>query len=300
MLSYQPSFFTATQPLTSELFSQLIISTEVVNTIKQVRQLKQKAHEVQTLINVNPVDCSMNQDLNDERNELEKQAAKVKRQLPKIVWQAYFDESTSKKGLTGRWRKQSASHLNGLFMLDIDHIVDPKETYFQWVRDHHNVANDNVTADMVKQWAAALGILLVHITPSGYGLRIVAIAQMDGNLADNQHRLANLLNVECDESCKDASRLSFCPSFDDILYINNGKLFNYDNPDYDEKWGSQYRGNNSQPSRRAAAGNGNGAAAGNGVAAPAIGQAGGANHPVDGKDGSKPLETLTNYYGASY
>ena len=300
MLSYQPSFFTATEPLTSELFSQLIFSDKVVNNIKQVRQLKASAQEAQTLIEANPNDCEMNEVLKKQQKDFEKQAASLKRQLPKIIWQATFEETTSKKGFKGRWRKQSAAHLNGLFMLDVDHIVDPKETYFQWVRDHHNVANDNVTADMVKQWAAALGILLVHITPSGHGIRIVGIARMAGNLSDNQHWLASILKVECDESCKDASRLSFCPSFNDILYINKEKLFTYDNHDYDEKWGSQYRGNNSQPSHRAAASNGNGAPAGHGVAAPTIGQAGGTDHPVDAKDGKQPVEILTDYYGTKY
>ena len=139
MLSYQPSFFTATEPLTSELFSQLIISDKVVNNIKQVRQLKASAQEAQTLIEANPNDCEMNEVLKKQQKDFEKQAASLKRQLPKIIWQATFEETTSKKGFKGRWRKQSAAHLNGLFVLDVDHIENPIELFQSWI--HPSDAN---------------------------------------------------------------------------------------------------------------------------------------------------------------
>ena len=273
MLSYQSSFFKATEPLTSEIFSQLIISDKVVNTTAEVRRLKQSAYEEQTIADSLPPDDPHAKSALAFKEAYDQRAASEKRKLPKIVWQATFDETTSKKGLTGRWRKQSAAHLNGLFMLDVDHIENPIELFQSWIhpsdadvpdvrldlkssRSEYKHLQCDESALRIKnpdtqcgritnpteQWAAELGILLVHVTPSGHGLRFVAIAQMDGNLSDNQHRLASLLGVECDESCKDASRLSFCPSFNDILYINKEKLFSYENKEYDEKWGPTYRG----------------------------------------------------------
>lgn len=214
MLCYQPDFFSPTEELTADRFARMVVSDAVVKTIQEVRQL-----------------------LRDGQTEA---AQKRKRTLPKIVWQATFQETASKRGYRGRWRKQAASRLNGLFMLDVDHVEQPR----------------TAIADMLaktghpdlRTMAEALGILLVHVTPSGHGLRLVAKADPQaGNLADNQHRLSSLLGVSCDEACKDASRLSFCPGFEDILYINKTELFNYDNPEYDEKFGPQYRGRNSQP-----------------------------------------------------
>ena len=39
--------------------------------------------------------------------------AALKRKLPAFIFQATFDETTSKAGKIGRWRKQSATRLTG-------------------------------------------------------------------------------------------------------------------------------------------------------------------------------------------
>ena len=49
------------------------------------------------------------------------------------------------------------------------------------------------------------------------------------------------LEVTIDSGCKDSSRLSYVPKWDEILYINEEELFSYDNPAYDEKYGKAYR-----------------------------------------------------------
>ena len=48
--------------------------------------------------------------------------ASLKRKLPAFIFQATFDETTSKSGKTGAWRKQSATRLTGLVVMDIDHV----------------------------------------------------------------------------------------------------------------------------------------------------------------------------------
>ncbi|MCR5159149.1 MAG: hypothetical protein K6D37_08510 [Prevotella sp.] len=237
MLCYQPDFFSPTQELTSDGFSQLIVSDLVVKTISEVRQKLSEA------------------DLAASRGEdprpLLDAAQKAKRRLPKIVWQATFDETVSKKGNRGRWRKQSACRLNGLFMIDVDHVQQPEEIFHSWWKPvMENILEDGAfhqNGEAIAKWADSLGIVLVHVTPSGHGLRVVAKATMDGNLSDNQHRLASLLGVEADEACKDASRLSFCPGFEDILYMNANELFNYENPAYDHTFGPDYRRGDSSP-----------------------------------------------------
>ena len=147
--------------------------------------------------------------------------AALKRKLPAFIFQATFDETESKAGKVGRWRKQSATRLTGLVVMDVDHIDDP----LGLVNEKLEMSNE--------KWAA-LGVLLVYITPSGKGLKIVFKARHDwGNLIDNQHAMAKVLGVEVDESCKDASRMSFICKETDIMYLDK-ELFTYEDKEYDE------------------------------------------------------------------
>ena len=134
--------------------------------------------------------------------------AQLKRKLPAFIFQATFDETESAKGKVGRWRKQAATRLTGLVVMDVDHVES----------EELRVKSEEFAAADFKQRAAELGILLIYITPSGHGLKIVFKARTDwGNLIDNQHRMAEMLGVEVDESCKDASRMSFICKESDIL-----------------------------------------------------------------------------------
>lgn len=167
------------------------------------------------------------------------QAKKKKDSLPGCLYQTkevLVSEGKSKfnKGKTGRWRLQSQCVLNGLVMCDFDHVSkDPRQVY-EDIKAKHDFEE--------------LGIVLFFITPGGEGLKSVSIADINYNLVDNQKRLASTLGltIKIDKSCKDSSRLSYIPKWDDILYINEEKLFGYDNPLYDEKYGKQYREGNSQ------------------------------------------------------
>ena len=161
--------------------------------------------------------------------------AALKRQLPAFIFQATFDETTSKAGKTGQWRKQSATRLTGLVVMDIDHIDSPLTLYQGWV-------------EKGLDWKA-LGIELIYITPSGKGLKIVFKARLEwGNLIDNQHAMAKVLGVEVDESCKDASRMSFICKETDILYLDN-ELFTYENKEFGERYDKEYRDGHSAAER---------------------------------------------------
>ena len=160
--------------------------------------------------------------------------ASLKRKLPAFIFQATFDDTTSAKGRTGAWRKQAATRLNGLVVMDLDHIESPLTLYQGWV-------------DRGLDWKQ-LGILLIYITPSGKGLKIVFKARLDwGNLISNQHQMAHLLgdDVVVDEACKDASRMSFICKETDILYINK-EIFEYENKEYAERYTALYRDGRSQ------------------------------------------------------
>ena len=161
--------------------------------------------------------------------------ASLKRKLPAFIFQATFDETTSKTGKTGAWRKQAATRLTGLVVMDVDHLES----------EELRVKSEEFAAADFSQKAKNLGILLIYITPSGHGLKIVFKARKEwGNLIDNQHAMAKLLGVEVDESCKDASRMSFICKESDILFIDK-ELFTYENKDFAEKYEPEYRANHS-------------------------------------------------------
>ena len=143
-----------------------------------------------------------------------------------------FDETETGRGVPFCHRRLADCHLNGLVMLDIDHVENPMDIWYK-LRDNE---------ELMKR------VALVHITSSGFGARIVFTADIkDGNLADNQIVFAQKLGYQPDESCIDATRNSFSPKEEDILYINEELLFNYYNEDFDKKFTPQYRDKKTQP-----------------------------------------------------
>ena len=192
-----------TKVCTKEDFYKVVSSERVINKIAEFRKLKAEGR-------------------NDE-------ADAKKRSLPIFIYQATFDETESKNGKKACWRKQQAAQLNGLVMLDIDHVENPVHIF----------------GKMPKEWfedGAKNQVMLVHITPSGKGLRVVFKADSEiGDLSANQHHLAKLLGVEPDEACKDASRASFAPQQEEILFINDA-IFEYQNEEFDKRFGEVYRG----------------------------------------------------------
>ena len=189
--------------------------------------------------------------------------AQLKRKLPAFIFQATFDETTSKAGKLGRWRKQAATRLTGLVVMDVDH-VGTRPTPDPSLNGGEYIVNENMglaPRDLYAKWRKELpelfdpsiqggarggSVLLVYVTPSGHGLKIVFKARTEwGNLIDNQHQMAKLLGVEVDESCKDASRMSFICKESDILYLDK-ELFTYENKAYGELYDEEYRNGHSQ------------------------------------------------------
>ena len=160
-------------------------------------------------------------------------AKEVKDNLPAFIFACReFDATETAKGGMFRHRRLADCHLNGLFMLDIDHIENPMEVWYK-MRDDKELMKS---------------IALVHITSSSFGIRIVATADASiGNLADNQIVLAQKLGYKADESCIDATRNSFAPKEEDIIYINEELLFDYYNEEFDKRFTDEYRQKRTQP-----------------------------------------------------
>ena len=135
-----------------------------------------------------------------------------------------FDDAMvkTKDGKTkkGARRVLKGCHLNGLVMLDIDHVDNPMEV---WEK-------------LQKCEALMARVVLVHVTSSGHGIRIIFIADKQiGNLADNQM------------SCIDATRNSFAPKENEILFIDEERLFNYYDEEFDKRFTPEYREKRTQP-----------------------------------------------------
>ena len=183
-----------------------------------------------------------------ERKYFHELKGKLKKKLPAWVFSA-GEITKSEKIICGKpcmaaWRKSEFVKLNGLCMLDIDGVKNPREIFEEWTRKWPSDASKGEGyADV---FCKRFGILFVHITPSGRGLRLVFKADPErGNLADNQQWLANELGVRLDEACKDATRLSYGCSRKDILYIELENLLNYDDKGiFDKKFGDDYRHGN--------------------------------------------------------
>ena len=89
-------------------------------------------------------------------------------------------------------------------------------------------------------------ILLVYITPSGHGLKVVFMADGNvGNLIDNQKDFSAKLGLNPDEACKDASRGAFLTTREDIILLDE-RIFTYENPAFGEKYNEQYHAGKSQ------------------------------------------------------
>ena len=160
-------------------------------------------------------------------------AQELKDNLVAFIFCCYeFDATETAKGNPFSHRRLADCHLNGLVMLDIDHVEKPLEVFEAWKKNE----------DLVKRTA------LVHITSSKQGIRFVFTADIkEGNLADNQIVFASRLGYKADSSCIDATRNSFSPKEEDILFINEELLFDYYDEDFDREYTPKYREKETQP-----------------------------------------------------
>ena len=186
-----------------------------------------------------------------------------KDKLPAALFQASsYDVSEHPKRGKGTWVSQPYVHLSGLCVADIDHVEEPKEVFNKWLNQTTpglscvpSVASAPSGRAVSREEGSTerlnnLGILLVYISPSGRGLKIVFKADAArGNLMDNILWLSGVLGVVADPACKDASRRSYLTTEKDVLFINKTELFNYENKEFDERFTPLYRDGHSQATK---------------------------------------------------
>ena len=172
----------------------------------------------------------------EEKTDAEKLLAfaqDVKENSVAFIFCCYaFDATETEKGNLFCHRRLADCHLNGLVMLDIDHVENPMQIWYA-LRD-----NEKLMARTK----------FVSLTSSGYGARIIFTADISlGNLADNQIVFAQELgDYMPDESCIDGTRNSWAPKEEDILFIDES-IFDYYDEDFDKRFTPEYREKRTQP-----------------------------------------------------
>ena len=216
MFCYQRSFGLPTEVITREQFRALITAPETSRKVKEAREALARG----------------------DKNAYDSK----KKGLPFVIFIATYDESdkvfenkqtgekTTKRGL---WRNQKYCRLNGLCVIDFDHVE----------------------GDVRKVWEEAFAklsdqdkarILFVFVTPSGHGLKVVFMADANvGNLIDNQIVFSKKLGLNPDESCKDGSRGAFLTTEEDIILLDE-RIFDYENREFGEKYNEAYHQGKSQ------------------------------------------------------
>lgn len=127
--------------------------------------------------------------------------AEMKKALPAVTWCGHSSSG---------YRRAADMTPTGFFMVDIDHCEKPLEA---WEKIQERLGNEWL-------W----NVLIVHITPSGKGLRIVQACTERGTLEEHMERLRRQAKLDdfgdFDAAVHDISRLSFLPDRDSVLFVN--------------------------------------------------------------------------------
>ena len=226
MFCYQQRFDLPTRVVSKEQFWALVRAPYTAQTVKEARAALARGNKA----------------LYDKK----------KKKLPLMIFIGTFDESVKQKDgkdFNDRWRNQEHVRLNGLVVADYDHVIEADQTTpgpsysgGERLREIWAEAYDKLSDEDKAR------VVLVFVTPSGEGLKVVFEADVNvGNLIDNQLDFSAKLGLKLDESCKDGCRGAFMTTAEDIISINEEKLFTYENKEFGEKFNAEYRAGHSQP-----------------------------------------------------
>ncbi len=217
MFCFQRSFGLPTEVVTLEQFEALLSAPQTFTLVKEAREALEKGDKATY--------------------------DRKKKQLPFVIFIATYEEwdkefenkktheKTTKRGC---WRSQEHCRLNGLCVIDYDHIEGDVRKV--WDEAYAKLSEEDQQR-----------ILFVFVTPSGHGLKVVFMADPAiGNLIDNQIVFSLKMGLNPDESCKDASRGAFLTTSEDVIFIDEEQLINYENEEFGKKYNESYHAGKSQ------------------------------------------------------
>ena len=240
--SFQRNFGVPTENVGHQLLYTLLRDPEVAKKVALVRQIKESGFALSWLETagyqdwhkwLKPEKRAAVDKLKDEK-KVEAYCDGIKRSLPLVIFIANYLELPNKKEVVGRWRQKAGVCLNGLAVMDLDHVVKSHDG---------KAAREYWTQIIAHLDLKEIGVLMAFVSPSGDGLKIVFKARQEwGNLIDNQQEMAKFLGVSkfIDEKCKDGSRGHFLTTEEDLLYIDE-EIFEYENKAFAEKYNEMYR-----------------------------------------------------------
>ena len=245
---FQRNFGVPTENVGPDLLRSLMRGREVAEKVALVRQIKESGFALSWLETegyqdwrkwLKPEKRAALDKLSDQK-KVEAYCDGIKRGLPLVIFIANYLELKNKKEVIGRWRQKAGVCLNGLAVLDLDHVVKSHDG---------KAAREYWTQIIAHLDLKEIGILMAFVSPSGDGLKVVFKARLEwGNLIDNQQEMAKLLGVSefIDKKCKDGSRGHFLTTEQDLLYIDE-EIFEYENQAFGEKYNEQYREGRTSP-----------------------------------------------------
>ena len=205
MITYQLS---VTQgfplPCTEDIWNEIIDRPAVKNICDQIAALDPEAP-----------------DFNDRKQAL-------KRRLPIIIPHA--------RAFVNNKRVSADAIPSGLAMLDVDHVDNPREWWNNIISSFSAKSASPLSDELVASSLRQHGIVLVAITASGHGIRIIGERLERESIEAAQLRMATALNItEYDAVTKDLARASYVVPRDYILWIYAAGLFSEeDRPDLRE------------------------------------------------------------------
>ena len=242
MFCYQRNFAVPTENVGQQLLYSLMRGKDVAEKVALVRAIKSSGFDLKWLQTegykdwykwLKP-DKKKAVDKMTGEKKVEAYCNGQKTSLPLVIFIANYKELKNKKEVVARWRQKAGVCLNGLCVMDLDHVVKTFDGQAAMVYWQQMIAHLDLKE---------IGILMAFVSPSGDGLKVVFKARLEwGNLIDNQKEMAKFLGVSAfiDEKCKDGSRGHFLTTEQDLLYIDE-EIFEYENAAFAEKYNSQYR-----------------------------------------------------------
>lgn len=182
------------QICTPEIWDQLIDSPEVKSICDQIAALD-----------------TTTPDFNDRKQAL-------KRRLPIIIPHA--------RAFVNNKRVSADAIPSGLAMLDVDHVDNPRDWWNNIISSFSAKSASPLSDELVASSLRRHGIVLVAITASGQGLRLIGERLERESIEAAQLRMATALNItEYDAVTKDLARASYVVPRDYILWIYEAGLF---------------------------------------------------------------------------
>lgn len=201
---------------TPECFEATLTSLRVARAVGEVRRIQAQ--------------MDMCEEGSEVWKELDKEKRKAKNLLPIFCFHATFDGE----------RTNSKARASGLSSIDVDHIKCI-------CRDMVSSGRLDAMPDFAEMaspvWAyhsfikgreEELGIALVAASCSGDGLRVVFVKPADMDIPQSQEWICEKIGLPKDDGVKDLARASYSVTKDDVLYIDEQRLFCTPEPDDDD------------------------------------------------------------------